>query len=177
LRTPPDVDKLGERQLGQPTDNARHHSGGGGQRVEAEVACNICCQAEAHALLKRIDEGDDPDPVCACQWVYALEMAGRHLHDISCDQVLLGPDLGRRFHLLHAGLGISVNELIVAVVVLGRDRAWLSVGGGFFSIVFKRAGVLETGIVGVRGFALLGLQCSRVERRPKPAEDLSHGSG
>jgi hypothetical protein len=113
----------------------------------------------------------------SCQWVYALEMAGRHLHDISCDQVLLGPDLGRRFHLLHAGLGISVNELIVAVVVLGRDRAWLSVGGGFFSIVFKRAGVLETGIVGVRGFALLGLQCSRVERRPKPAEDLSHGSG
>jgi hypothetical protein len=27
------------------------------------------------------------------------------------------------------------------------------------------------------GFTLLGLQCSRGERRPKPTEDLSHGSG
>ena len=59
-------------------------------------------------------------------------MTGRLLHDISRDQMLLSPNLGRGFHLLHAGLGISVNELIVAVVVLGRDLAWLGVCGGLF---------------------------------------------
>jgi hypothetical protein len=170
LRASPDVDELGERQLGQTADNAGHDSGGGGQGVEAEVACNVCRQAEAHTLLKRVDECDDPDPGCECQWVNnALKVSEHDLHDIGCDQVLLSPDLGRRFHLLHAGLGISVNGLIVAVVVLGRDRAWLGVCsgcGGFFRVVFMGAGVLETGIVGgggSLGFTLLGLQCSRSE--------------
>jgi len=78
--------------------------------------------------------------------MYALVVIEEHVHDISRNQVLSAPDLGRGFHPLHTSLGVFVDELIVAVVVLSRDRPRLGVGGSFFRVVV-RAGVLETGIV------------------------------
>lgn len=104
-------------------------------------------------------------------------------HDISCYQVLLAPDLCCGFHFLHTGLGILLNEFIVAGGILCRGRVgWVWVclnlrGGSLCTAVGLSAikiNVVEVhGGTGVAG--ALALEGDGPELLSKPDYESSHG--
>lgn len=83
LRTTPDIEDLGERELEQTTDQAGHDAGGGRQGVEVEGTGNVRVETGGHAGLEGIDEVEDPDTGdrrCVSQSSHHVEEAKDRKH-------------------------------------------------------------------------------------------------
>jgi hypothetical protein len=88
--------------------------------VYLKVTSHLRSDSEAHALLERAEESNDPYPGYLVSGRPSIRRPclKHHSHSISRHEMVFAPDLRRCFHLLHTRLSILLGETLIAVGVL-----------------------------------------------------------
>jgi hypothetical protein len=105
--------------------------------VYLKVTSHLRSDSEAHALLERAEESNDPYPGYLVSGRPSIRRpcSKHHSHGISRHEMLLAPDLRRCFHLLHTSLSILLGETFIALGVLVRTGLRLRFVGSIVHVV------------------------------------------